>query len=81
MTNFIVGQITPDMLKSLKYGMFIFFGLMSFGGFLFVLLVVPETKRLTLEEMDILFGSPGTAQAVCVFRLLLHRHFLLCVVF
>lgn len=23
----------------------------------------PETKRLTLEEMDILFGSGGTVQA------------------
>lgn len=26
-------------------------------------LVVPETKSLTLEEMDILFGSQGTAEA------------------
>ena len=24
---------------------------------------VPETKRLTLEEMDVIFGSEGTAQA------------------
>ena len=64
MTNFIVGQITPDMLKNLKYGIFVFFGLMTFGGLVFVWLVVPETKRLTLEEMDILFGSVGTAQAV-----------------
>lgn len=64
MSNFIVGQITPDMLKQLKYGTFIFFGLLTFGGVLFIWLVVPETKRLTLEEMDILFGSVGMAQAV-----------------
>ena len=64
MSNFIVGQITPDMLQKLKYGTFIFFGLLTFGGVLFVWLVVPETKRLTLEEMDILFGSKGAAQAV-----------------
>ena len=63
MSNFIVGQITPDMLKHLKYGSFIFFGLLTFGGVLFVWLVVPETKRLTLEEMDIMFGSVGAAQA------------------
>lgn len=24
---------------------------------------MPETKRLTLEEMDVIFGSDGTAQA------------------
>ena len=29
----------------------------------FVWLFVPETKRLTLEEMDIVFGSEGTTQA------------------
>lgn len=66
MSNFIVGQITPDMLKHLSYGTFIFFGLLTFGGVLFVWLVVPETKRLTLEEMDILFGSLDVAHAVSI---------------
>ena len=64
MSNFIVGQITPDMLESLKYGTFIFFGLMTFGGGIFIWSYVPETKRLTLEEMDTLFGSVGVAAAV-----------------
>ncbi|KAG8532544.1 uncharacterized protein KY384_002421 [Bacidia gigantensis] len=64
MSNFIVGQITPDMLESMKYGTFIFFGLLGcVGGFLFIWLVVPETKRLTLEEMDLVFGSKGVAEA------------------
>ena len=68
MSNFIIGQITPDMLQDLKYGTFIFFGLVGCtGGFLFVWLYVPETKRLTLEEMDDLFGSKGVAQAVSNF--------------
>ena len=66
MSNFIVGQITPDMLKHLSYGTFIFFGLLTFGGVVFVWLVVPETKRLTLEEMDILFGSMDVAHAVSI---------------
>lgn len=34
-------------------------------------LVVPETKRLTLEEMDVLFGSVGVAVAVSITPLLL----------
>ena len=67
MNNFIVGQVTPDMLKTLTYGTFIFFGILTFGGGLFIWSSVPETKRLTLEEMDVLFGSVGTAQAVSLF--------------
>jgi MFS family permease len=63
MNNFIIGQVTPDMLKHMTYGTYIFFGLLTFGGALFVYLVVPETKNLSLEEMDILFGSAGVAQA------------------
>lgn len=61
--NFIVGQVTPDMLVSLEYGTYILFGLLTFAGAAFIYFFVPETKRLTLEEMDVIFGSEGTAQA------------------
>ncbi len=64
MSNFIVGQITPIMLKKITYGTFIFFGILTFGGAVFIWLGVPETKRMTLEEMDVLFGSVGVAEAV-----------------
>ncbi|KAL6714756.1 hypothetical protein ACLMJK_008181 [Lecanora helva] len=63
MSNFIVGQITPKMLEKITYGTFIFYGALTFGGAVFIWLGVPETKRLTLEEMDVLFGSVGVAQA------------------
>ncbi|KAF2140865.1 uncharacterized protein K452DRAFT_359308 [Aplosporella prunicola CBS 121167] len=63
MNNFIVGQVTPDMLSSMTYGTYIFFGLLTFLGAVFVFFIVPETKGLSLEEMDILFGSQGTALA------------------
>ena len=63
-SNFIVGQITPDLIKDIKYGTFIFFGLLTVGGVLFVWFVVPETKRLSLEEMDTIFGTQGVAEAV-----------------
>ncbi|KAF2476773.1 MFS sugar transporter-like protein [Lindgomyces ingoldianus] len=62
MNNFIVGQVTPDMLRSMTYGTYIFFGLLTFGGALFTYLITPETKGLSLEEMDILFGSVGVAE-------------------
>jgi len=63
MNNFIVGQVTPDMLKHLRYGTYIFFGLLTFMGAAFIYFFFPETKGLSLEEMDVLFGSVGVAQA------------------
>jgi hypothetical protein len=84
MNNFIIGQVTPDMLTHLRYGtvrniypnthptkerkltraqQYIFFGLLTFGGAAFIYFFFPETKGLSLEEMDILFGSAGAAAA------------------
>ncbi|KAI1089234.1 general substrate transporter [Rostrohypoxylon terebratum] len=63
MNNFIVGQVTPIMLNKIGYGTYILFGLLTFMGAAFIWFFVPETKRLTLEEMDVIFGSEGTAQA------------------
>jgi len=63
MNNFIVGQVTPDMLSGITYGTYLIFGILTFMGAGFVHWFVPETKRLTLEEMDVIFGSEGTAQA------------------
>lgn len=36
MNNFIVGQVTPDMITHMKYGTFIFFGVMIFLGSAFI---------------------------------------------
>ncbi|KAI0170024.1 putative hexose transport-related protein [Pestalotiopsis sp. NC0098] len=63
MNNFIVGQVTPDMLQSIGYGTYVLFGLLTSLGACFIWFFVPETKRLTLEEMDVIFGSEGTAAA------------------
>lgn len=49
--NFIVGQVTPDMLNAMPYGTYILFGLLTYLGAAFIWFFVPETKRLTLEEM------------------------------
>ncbi|KAH9939500.1 general substrate transporter [Amylocystis lapponica] len=61
MNNFIVGQVTPTMLTHIGFGTFVFFGTFSFLGGLFILFLVPETKGLSLEEMDDVFGSVGLA--------------------
>lgn len=39
------------MLKGMPYGTYILFGLLTYIGAAFIWLVVPETKRLSLEEM------------------------------
>lgn len=62
MNNFIIGQVTPPMMESLRYGTFIFFGIFSFLGGVFIFLI-PETSNLTLEEMDTVFGSEGSSMA------------------
>ena len=49
MNNFIVGQVTPDMLTGMTYGTYIFFGLFTFGGAAFIWFFFPETKGLSLE--------------------------------
>ena len=51
------------MQCSLTYGTYIFFGVLTFGGAAFIYFFFPETKGLSLEEMDILFGSHGVAAA------------------
>jgi MFS family permease len=61
MNNFIVGQVTPLMITTISWGTYLIFGLLTFAGAAFIWFYVPETKRLTLEEMDIVFGSEGTA--------------------
>lgn len=56
-------KVTPDMISGITYGTYLIFGILTFIGAAFIWFYVPETKRLTLEEMDVIFGSEGTAQA------------------
>ena len=55
--NFIVGQVTPNMLDKLKFGTYIFFAGFCLLMFLWVFFLVPETRFKTLEEMDMVFGD------------------------
>lgn len=63
MNNFIVGQVTPDMITGISYGTFIIFGILITMGAGFIWFFTPETSKLTLEEMDLVFGSSGVAAA------------------
>jgi MFS family permease len=57
MNNFIVGLVTPIMMTNITYGTFLLFGILSFMGGFYIWFFVPETKGLTLEEIDEAFGD------------------------
>ncbi|EGX51781.1 hypothetical protein AOL_s00043g800 [Orbilia oligospora ATCC 24927] len=63
LNNFAIGQATPDMVASTKYGTFIFFGIICTIAAGFVWWFVPETKNLSLEEMDEVFGDEAGTSA------------------
>ncbi|RMZ91739.1 hypothetical protein DV736_g1016, partial [Chaetothyriales sp. CBS 134916] len=63
MFNFIIGLTTRNMIKSMKYGTYIFFAFFSGAGGVFVVLVFTETKDKTLEELDIFFGGTENSLA------------------
>jgi hypothetical protein len=51
------------MIANITYGTFLFFGFSLVVGVTFVYFFLPETKGLSLEEMDIMFAVDGMARA------------------
>jgi fatty acid desaturase len=57
--NLIVARTVPNMLATVGdhgYGTYLIFGSFCFSMFFFVWFFVPETKGISLEHMDKLFG-------------------------
>ncbi|KAK4041851.1 general substrate transporter [Parachaetomium inaequale] len=57
--NFVVARAVPTMLITVGsdgYGTYLIFGSFCFSMFVFVWFFVPETKGMSLESMDQLFG-------------------------
>lgn len=63
LNNFAVGISTSPFINTSQFGAFIFFGCVTVVAALWVYFLLPETKGLTLEEMDELFGDAGFAEA------------------
>ncbi|KAK9332288.1 general substrate transporter [Lipomyces starkeyi] len=57
MNNFVIGLVSPKMLETITYGTYIFFAAFCLIAFLFTVLVIPETRMKTLEDMDEVFGD------------------------
>ncbi|KAF7715515.1 MFS-type Sugar/inositol transporter [Penicillium ucsense] len=63
--NFVVARAVPVMLTTVGangYGTYIIFSCFCFSMFVFVWFFIPETKGLSLEKMDDLFGVTNLAQ-------------------
>lgn len=61
--QFIIVYSTPYMMTNIKFGTFYFFGSSLVVAVIVVFLFMPETKGLSIEEMDILFAQTGLAHS------------------
>ncbi|CAG7924833.1 unnamed protein product [Penicillium olsonii] len=57
LANFIVGVVVPQMLVSLGWGTFLFFGLFCVAAATFSFFFVPETANKSLEQVADVFGD------------------------
>lgn len=65
--NFVVARATPNMMVTVGahgYGAFLIYGSFCFSMFFFVWFLIPETKGLSLERMDELFGVTEMAKDI-----------------
>ncbi|KAJ6451493.1 general substrate transporter [Mycena vitilis] len=61
--QFVIARATPYMFLSMGYGTYLFFGLLTLLGGVYVFFVVPETAGVPIEEMDVIFGFRPAAAA------------------
>lgn len=61
--NFAVSMATPHMVKKLPHGgIFFFFACINIISFVLAIIFLPETKGVSLEAMDVLFGAATAEQ-------------------
>ncbi|KAL7270441.1 hypothetical protein RUND412_006855 [Rhizina undulata] len=57
--QFIIARATPYMLSDIRGGTYFFYGACLIAMATWVFFFVPETKGVSLEDMDRIFGSPS----------------------
>ncbi|KAM4061908.1 major facilitator superfamily protein [Hirsutella rhossiliensis] len=62
--SFLISRTTPYMITSLGYGTYMFFGALMVAMGFWALFFIPETKGLTLEDMDRLFMQSTSAPVI-----------------
>lgn len=65
--NFVIARAVPYMISNIGYGTYFFFASCITLSIPFVYFCLPETKGLSLEEIDVIFGAaapPLTAEVM-----------------
>jgi hypothetical protein len=57
--NFVIARSVPYMITNIGYGTYFVFASMTTLSVAFVFFFLPETKGLSLEEIDVLFDGPS----------------------
>jgi len=57
--NFVIARSVPYMVSNIGYGTYFVFATCLTLSIPFVYFFVPETKGLSLEQIDVQFGAPG----------------------
>lgn len=68
LNNFAVAFYVPAMFAGWGWGTYIFFAVFLGGGIIWVWFCLPETKGVTLEEMDKIFGSRTGAEDAVILQ-------------
>lgn len=55
--NFIIGLITPPLVRETGFGAYVFFAVFCLLSFIWVWFSVPETNGKSLEDMDEVFND------------------------
>jgi hypothetical protein len=61
--NFLISRFTPQMFAKMDYGVYFFFSSLMILSIAFVYFLVPETKGIPLESMDLLFEQKPVPNA------------------
>ncbi|KAF2090065.1 general substrate transporter [Saccharata proteae CBS 121410] len=68
LANFVIGVVVPTMIADAGFGTYVFFAIMCLLAGVWAVLLVPETKGKTLEQMDDVFGDNAAAEEKEIMR-------------
>ncbi|KAG8686210.1 hypothetical protein FRC11_009343, partial [Ceratobasidium sp. 423] len=72
--NFATSRVTPILFVKLGWKTWMLFAALNLGGGILCYLICPETRGLSMEELDILFGAISAEQRAADIEKVLHGH-------